>query len=518
MPYVKTEWANSVTPIDEENLNHLETQHEQAMADGAVRFAPMSMQQLAVMTDIWAGDKASAAGIAAANYADAASVNETWPNLSSWAYNANFLQVSGGRLYSGSSSGGSSGANRSFALGANDKLVVKATVVIPSGTMPGDVIFGLSKDAAGAIPASAASSAVGIDFQSADMTIRPWNMGRDSSTNPLGTFVAGGTYYVTITADQTTITSSVTQANSTFAAETVYVRNGFAINNIYAFINDNRGTSGASIGQLGAAKALVSMKTRSGVEDLAPFWNHISDSGTYRVGVALPKTFDSRKPLPMVLAFHGKGSSALGFHIGDNNQTDMMSAFTAAGFMVVSASLNSNYATWGSDAGLAAYEYAYRYARSNFPVSSVVFFGNSMGGIESLLTLARNNIPCSAWMATVPTVSLRNNYTANYGSDITTAYGLAADGSDYVAKTAGHDPLLMPFAAFRGVPMMVTVATDDQSVFPDQNWNLIEPLAAQSARAYKRINVTGGHVSNALGDQAQQFVAFAQQFVIPTVS
>lgn len=517
MPYVKTEWADSVTPINEDNLNHGETQYEQAMADGAVRFAPMSMQQLAVMTDIWAGDKVAAAGISAANYADAVSTTEVWGSLSNWAYTAGAVQVSGGKLYGTSTASGSSGLNRSFPLGPTDKLVMKTTVTIPSGSTTQDTIIGVSDDAAGSVPTSAARGAIGIDFQGSDMTIRSWNKTRDTSTTPLGTFVAGGTYFVSVVADQNTIVFSVTQANSTFNVGWTFQRNGFAINNLYIFNNDTRALTGNAVGALGAAKGLVSFRSRSGLEDLAPFWTHISDNGTYRVAVSLPKNFDSRKPTPMVLAFHGKGSSASGYHFGDNNGTDMMSAFTAAGFMVVSASLNSNFATWGSDAGLAAYEYAYRYAKSFFPISSVVFFGNSMGGIESLLTLARNNIPCSAWMATVPTVSLRNNYTANYGADITTAYGLAADGSDYVAKTAGHDPLLMPFSAFRGVPMMVTVATDDLSVFPDQNWNLIEPLAVQGARAYKRVNVTGGHVSRDIGTQSAQFVAFAQQFVTPPV-
>lgn len=480
-------------------------------------------RSLASMADQWAGDKAVAQGISFANYSDSTAFAESWANLNNWVLGATTgFQVSGGRLYAGTASGGSASvANRSFALGANDKLTLKTSVVVGTGAASAqDTIVGVSSDAAGGAPTTSARAIYGVDFQHSDMTIRPWWTTRDT-TGSSAPMVAGQTYYVTITIDQFGIYFSVTQANSTFPLLTgYYARNGLAVNNLAVFNNDNRQTSGGtSIGAFGAVKALTSFRTRAGYEDLSPFWLHLSDNGTYRVGVALPKNFDSRKPIPVVMAFHGSGGNANSFHAnGKNNNTDMMNAFTSAGFMVVSAGYNANTQTWGADPSLLAYEYAYNYVKSYFPIGPVAFWCNSMGGIESLLTLARNNIPCSAWVGTVPTVSLLNNYNQNYGTPISTAYGIAADGSDYAEKTAGHDPNLMDVSAFRGVPMKVIIATDDASVIPEQNWNQIEERMKTVAKAVERIDVTGGHTSTALGANAPALAAFVQKYIPPVFS
>lgn len=477
-------------------------------------------RSLASMADQWAGDRVVSQGISFANYSDSTATNETWASLANWTTGAaNSLQVSNGRLYAVANSGGAAGANRSFALGATDKLTLKTVVVTAaSGTSTQDTIVGVNTDAPGATPTSAARASYGVAFQNSDSTIHPWWAARDTGAGV--PFSPGTTYYVTITVDQFSIFWSVTTAGSTFPVATgIYSRGSLSINNLYVFNNDVRTTTGNYIGQLGAIKALGSMRTRSGVEDMAPFWLHQTNTGPYTLGFAFPKNFDSRKPVPVVMAFHGSGGNGNSFHANaKNNNTDMMAAFTAAGFLVVSAGLNANTRTWGNDDGLNAYEFAYQYLKSYFPIGPVAFWGNSMGGIESLLTLARNNIPCSAWVATVPTVSLANNYTANYGDPIKSAYGVASDGSDYETKTAGHDPNLMDVSAFRGIPMKVIVATDDTSVIPEQNWLQIEERMKTVAKAVERIDVIGGHISTALGANAPALAAFVQKYIPPVLA
>jgi hypothetical protein len=84
----------------------------------------------------------------------------------------------------------------------------------------------------------------------------------------------------------------------------------------------------------------------------------------------------------------------------------------------------------------------------------IVTYGNSMGGLESLLTLAERRIPCIlASLVTVPVTNLAASHAdAVSTTTIRTAYGMASDGSDYAAKTSGHDPLLMKGWQFRGLP------------------------------------------------------------------
>jgi len=65
---------------------------------------------------------------------------------------------------------------------------------------------------------------------------------------------------------------------------------------------------------------------------------------------------------------------------------------------------------------------------------------------------------------TDPTFDLRQRYDNGRASEIRAAYGIAADGSDYAAKTAGYDPALRSPADFKGVPIWSTYSTLDTSV------------------------------------------------------
>lgn len=518
--YQKTQWANGQTPaINADNLNNLETQFDQGTAytDAKVAALPAAVRQ-ATLAQAWAADKVTAAGASRANYDDATMFTDNFAGLTNWALTAGKLQVSGNKLF-GAGGGTASGMNHSFSIrGTGAKAVFKAAVVIVGApSAGGDIVVGFSTDAAGGIPAATASNAKGINFQPTDGTIRPWNLGRDTTSATLGTFAAG-TYYVTVSSHGIKINISVVSADGSFAANQVIDATGWNINNLFIFMNDPRGTAGSYIANVSATTSIGSNSNRAIAEDQAPFWSHIATTsgGSYMVRIAFPKAYDSRKPRPMVLMFHGHGGTPDRYGNSVDGYFPMAKAYTDAGFIVVSGGFLPNSMTWGSDDSLLAYEWAYRYAISFLAVSNVFIHANSMGGIESLLTLARNVIPCEAWVATVPTVSLAANYADGFGGFIRTAYGMASDGSDYATKTAGHDPALMDISFMRGVPVMVAIATDDTTVLPDHNWNAIESKVQAAAAAYKRINVTGNHSSPQLNANAAQFVAFLQQYT-PTL-
>lgn len=466
----------------------------------------------------FAADKVSAAGASRANYEDATQFADNFAGLTNWAYTSGKVQVSSNRLY-GAAGGTAAGMNRSFPIGiTGSKGVFKAVVnIVGDPGAGGDIIIGFTNDTAGAVPAATGASARGINFQPGDGTIRLWNLGRDSTSPTLGTFAAG-TYYVTVTTHSTVITVGVTNADGTYSANRTISRSGWTVNNLFIFINDPRGTSGSYITNVGATSTIGSVANRSVVEDKAPFWSHIATTsgGSYMVRIAFPKAYDSRRPGPMIFMFHGHGGTPDRYGNSADGYYAAAKAYVDAGFIVVSAGYLPNTMTWGAEDSLLAYEWAYRYVCSYVAFTNVIFHANSMGGIESLLTIARGVIPCEGWIATVPTANLRANYDDNFKSSIVTAYGIAADGSDYSAKTEGHDPMLLDPSFMAGIPAYVMVATDDTTVYPSRNWNALEPRVLPYLRSYTRVDVTGGHTSGQLNANSATMATFARSLISNT--
>ena len=92
------------------------------------------------------------------------------------------------------------------------------------------------------------------------------------------------------------------------------------------------------------------------------------------------------------------------------------------------------------------------------------------------------------------------------------AYGIASDGSDYAAKTAGHDPILLDPRVFGGVPMYVVVATDEEALDQSRHWDVFAPRVAPYSPAMKRLNITGGHSTTAIAGNAASMVDFAKKY------
>ena len=77
-------------------------------------------------------------------------------------------------------------------------------------------------------------------------------------------------------------------------------------------------------------------------------------------------------------------------------------------------------------------------------LKKLVLLSFSMGGLAALNLVMANTISELKGVYGIDAVSSLANMHANasYTSSIRTAYGVAADGSDYAAKTAGFDPML----------------------------------------------------------------------------
>ena len=266
--------------------------------------------------------------------------------------------------------------------------------------------------------------------------------------------------------------------------------------------------SGNAIGKLGARAGTVTVAPREGIEGVQRTVHRtVVNADKFRI--ALPTTYDSRVPTPAVILFHGNGSDEFTWTTNANMKA-VAEAFLNAGFICLSVT-DANTTTWGAQASLDAYAAGYQYLRDHYAVGGVIIYANSMGGIESLLMLAENRIPgVAAWIGTVPTFDLANNYAnALFTSVIKTAYGIASDGSDYAVKTAGHDPALINPVRFRSLPMWALVATDDASVNATAN-GLALAARLEAVTDFTLVQVTGGHSTTEITTRAPEMVAFAK--------
>jgi pimeloyl-ACP methyl ester carboxylesterase len=417
--------------------------------------------------------------IAAAAFADSAAGEfyEPWSGLTNWSSNTG-IQVSSGRLYSAAGYGGStSGINRAFALSASQS----ARVVIPFSFIPftgsSALIIGVSSDTAGGVPASGGANAEGLYFSG--QAVYSWNKG--TSTSIVTGLTANQTYVgrVTITVDPNYVSvvaaiDAIAGTATTTEYRAQFARSNLTVNNIYLYNADSRLLTGNSVGPLVARQA-ISTSTRSyGIEAAGRnvHWTQATGPNgvTNNLKIVTPPGYDSRVPTPAVVMFHGNGSNENIF--SDNaGQQPAYTAFLNAGYIMISSAYTAASSTWGAQASLDAYYAAAQYARDHYNISSIGFYANSMGGIESLLALAERRIPgVSWWVGMSATYSLLDNYTDQsvttpFTSIIDTAYGDTA-GTLSSAASAGATSISssVSFAAGSAIMIDATGTNPEQVV------------------------------------------------------
>lgn len=438
-------------------------------------------------------------------YADTAStrLDEQWVNLANWTlFGTPGMQVSAGQLYS-NGSGANAGANRGVGLAATENLRAVFTVNYLSGGASGGLIFGVSSDVSGAVPTSAATTAFGLQFRSSNTTPQSWSAGSgtDLSTQPV---LVSGAYTVTITVDQTYISVVAVRVSNGEEIRARRLRAGFAVNNLYLFNGDNRQLTGISVARYGASKAIGSL----GAVELTAERVQWSGDGTNQFKLHLPTSYDSRKPLTLIMGFHGAGADENHWTTNTNGKL-VKDACIAAGYAFLGAT-GPNTSSWGAQSGLDGYLAAYNWFRGLYPLGAVHFYANSMGGIESLLSLAERRIPgVVSWVGTSPTANLLDNYTGGGGAftgSINSAYSISSSNT-YSVATAGHDPYLLDASSFRGVPMLFLAASDDVTVAKAANTDLFSAKVSGPNTVTVQAGITGGH-SFSFAPYTTQIVSF----------
>ncbi len=211
------------------------------------------------------------------------------------------------------------------------------------------------------------------------------------------------------------------------------------------------------------------------------------------IRIALPRDYDSRIPVPLVLYAHGSGQTATA--PTSDGGGGIYRSLVTNGFAV--ASSDQHGINWGNQASVDDLVDLYRYILARHAVGPVILMGQSMGGLSSLLALAERRIPgVVGWLGVYPVTNLRSMFDGGFTQQVRNAYSLANDG-EYAAKTAGHDPNLMDAGAFRGVPMRFYASPADTLVPKATNTDLFAAKVATLAPEATVITASGEH-----GDQS----------------
>ena len=194
-----------------------------------------------------------------------------------------------------------------------------------------------------------------------------------------------------------------------------------------------------------------------------------------------------------VVYHHGVGETAASL-TGDSLKAGILTRLLSEGYLVASSDAAGN--NWGNQAGLDAYSALQAYLVTNYAPSKTAIFSQSMGGCTGLLTAANGFAGLCAWFGVYPICSLSALFASNAGTyawQIRDAFGIASNGSDYAAKTAGFDPLLRSASQFAGLPMRFWASAADSVVVKVSNSDAMCTLVQSSKQESDVVVCSGDH-------------------------
>ena len=176
----------------------------------------------------------------------------------------------------------------------------------------------------------------------------------------------------------------------------------------------------------------------------------------------------------------------------DALKVELREALLAEGHIL--AASNAHGDNWGNADAIADYNALYADAAARYTVNKVIFISQSMGGMSGLLCVEDGTIPVDGWLGIYPACNLAWCY-AQGGSflvSIKAAYGIASDGSDYAAKTAGHDPVLLDGTAFT-IPTRFYASAGDTRVTKADNSDAMALVVDAYATENDVVVCSGAH-------------------------
>lgn len=215
--------------------------------------------------------------------------------------------------------------------------------------------------------------------------------------------------------------------------------------------------------------------------------------------ILVPVAYSATAGAHLLLYAHSNNGSSSEFTTRANaNWAAFLDDCIAKGYIICGSALNGN--NWGNDASLASMVDMYAYLVTHYRCLKTLLWSQSMGGLASLLAVNDDRIPrVKGWMGVLPVCNLADMFDSNsgtYASGIRTAYGIASDGSDYAALTAGHDPVLLSdLDAFANKGFMWISSPDDTVVNEAANSTAMHDLIEATAYEATQLHTTGDHSS-----------------------
>lgn len=211
---------------------------------------------------------------------------------------------------------------------------------------------------------------------------------------------------------------------------------------------------------------------------------------------AIADRYQSSADIPIVVYTHGNS--------GAYNQFSATGAFAGIRNWLIDngwawvESAGGGGSSWGNGAARRSYVEAFAHVNSTISVGDVVVLGRSMGGLVAYwLYLYEPSIRSKAvgLIINSGTTDLIKRIGPPPGdASIRSAFGLAADGSDWTTKLAGYDPMQFPVSAWTGKNVLQLYGTADDTVPAEihaQAW--LDKYADACAVADVDIRLGGDH-------------------------
>ena len=232
---------------------------------------------------------------------------------------------------------------------------------------------------------------------------------------------------------------------------------------------------------LGANPSNVEIKGgifREGVqdaEDETAIYNYLIEKYFYSTFNAGDKrAFVPKNYVPgnkVIIYFYGAGEDE-DAPVASKLLIPTMEAFMSEGWVVLSCLAGGN--NWGNAASITAYYDLITWFKASFinaTWTDVNIYAQSMGGLSGLQMFMADT-QFTKFIGIYPVCNLANMYlNATYKTQIKTAYGIV-DDSEYAAKTAGHDPMLLSGDLLGGRKIELVASEGDLVVNKDANTDL----------------------------------------------
>lgn len=173
----------------------------------------------------------------------------------------------------------------------------------------------------------------------------------------------------------------------------------------------------------------------------------------------LPDNYSDATPLILCIGFSGANE------FDDLSNYNQYKILQDNGVIFARCQFHGNH--YGSLKALQDALEIYQKACEIAPIGGVVLWGGSMGGIGALNTVTHRIIPNVLGVYLVsPVVSLRQRYDNGRVNEITQAYDLSSNGSDYYEKTKTYDAALEHWSKYKGLPISIIMTRKDTLVPP----------------------------------------------------